>query len=56
MGEVFSRVLEMSLYGSIAILAVLLFRLIFKKCPKKILILFWAVVALRLVIPLNFDM
>ena len=39
MGEVFSRVVEMSLYGSIAILAVLLFRLIFKNCPKKILIL-----------------
>lgn len=55
MGEVFSRVLEMSLYGSIAILAVLLFRLIFKKCPKKILIIFWIVVAVRLIIPFNFN-
>ena len=55
MGEVFSRVVEMSLYGSIAILAVLLFRLIFKNCPKKILILFWAVVAIRLIIPFNFN-
>lgn len=55
MGEVFSRVLEMSLYGSIAILAVLLFRLIFKKCPKKILIIFWIVVAVRLLCPLNFN-
>ena len=45
----------MSLYGSIAILAVLLFRLIFKKCPKKILIIFWIVVALRLLCPLNFN-
>ena len=56
MGEVFSRVVEMSLYGSIAILAVLLFRLIFKNCPKKILILFWAVVAIRLIIPFNFNL
>lgn len=55
MGEVFSRVLEMSLYGSIAILAVLLFRLIFRKCPKKILILFWIVVAARLLCPVNFN-
>ena len=55
MGEVFSRVLEMSLYGSIAILAVLMFRLIFKKCPKKILIVFWIVVAARLLCPVNFN-
>ena len=55
MGEVFSRILEMSLYGSIAILAVLLFRLVFKKCPKKILILFWIVVAARLLCPVNFN-
>ena len=55
MGEVFSRILEMSLYGTIAILAVLLFRLIFKKCPKKILIIFWIVVAVRLLCPFNFN-
>lgn len=55
MSVIFSKVLEMSLYGSIAILAVLLFRLVFKKCPKRILILFWIVVALRLVIPFNFN-
>ena len=55
MSEIFYKVLEMSLYGSIAILAVLLFRLVFKKCPKKIMILFWIIVALRLVIPFNFN-
>ena len=55
MSEIFYRVLEMSLYGSIAILAVLLFRLIFTKCPKRVLILFWIIVALRLVIPFNFN-
>ena len=55
MSEIFYKVLEMSLYGSIAILAVLLFRLVFKKCPKRVMILFWIIVALRLVIPFNFN-
>ena len=55
MSYIFSKVLEMSLYGSIAILVVLLFRLIFKKCPKKVMILFWIIVALRLVLPFNFN-
>ena len=55
MGDIFYKVLEMSIYGSIAILAVLLFRLIFRKCPKSILILFWLVVGLRLILPFNFN-
>ena len=55
MSYIFSKVLEMSLYGSIAILVVLLFRLIFKKCPKRIMILFWIIVAIRLVVPFNFN-
>ena len=53
MNAVFAKILEMSLYGSIAILVVLLFRLIFKKLPKRILILFWLVVAFRLICPFN---
>ena len=55
MSEIFYKVLEMSLYGSIAILAVLLFRLVFKKCPKRVMILFWIIVGLRLIIPFNFN-
>ena len=35
-------------------LAVLLFRLVFKNCPKRILILFWIAVAVRLICPFNF--
>lgn len=53
MGDVLFKVLEMSLSGGIAILAVLLLRLVFQKFPKKLLILFWLVVAFRLVIPFN---
>ena len=44
----------MSLYGSIAILIVLLFRLIFRRLPKRVLIVFWMIVAVRLLLPINF--
>ena len=54
MNVIFAKILEMSLYGSIAILAVLLFRLIFRNLPKRVLIVFWIAVAVRLVIPFNF--
>ncbi|MCR5274535.1 MAG: M56 family metallopeptidase [Clostridiales bacterium] len=54
MNAIFAKVLEMSLYGSIAILVVLLFRLIFRKLPKRVLIVFWMIVAVRLVLPINF--
>ena len=47
------RISEMSLYGSIAILFVLLFRFMFKKMPKRITCLFWSVAALRLLCPVN---
>ncbi|MBP5416853.1 MAG: hypothetical protein J6Y58_04925 [Clostridiales bacterium] len=54
MNAIYAKVLEMSLYGSIAILIVLLFRLVFRKLPKRVLIVFWMIVAVRLLLPLNF--
>ena len=54
MNAVYAKVLEMSLYGSIAILIVLLFRLIFRRLPKRVLIVFWMIVAVRLLLPVNF--
>ncbi|MCR5804975.1 MAG: hypothetical protein K6G47_12025 [Clostridia bacterium] len=53
MGNVFLKIFEMSISGGIAILAVLLLRLVFRRFPKKILILFWLAVAIRLIIPFN---
>ena len=47
-------VLKMSVYGSIAILLVLILRSLFRKVPKKTVVLFWIVAAVRLVCPLNF--
>lgn len=46
-------VLKMSVYGSIAILLVILLRSIFRKVPKKAVVLLWIVAAVRLVCPLN---
>lgn len=51
----FSKVLEMSLYGSIAIVAVMIFRRVFRKCPRRVILLFWLAVAIRLACPFNFS-
>ena len=50
------KLLEMTLYGSIAIVLVLMFRLLFRKVSKKVTCLFWIVVAVRLLCPVNFSM
>jgi len=47
--------LNMSLYGSIAILAVILLRFVLKRFPKRYTILFWLVPAVRLLCPVNFN-
>ena len=54
MNILIKSILSMSMYGSIAILAVLIFRFLFRRLPKKITVLLWLVAALRLVCPLNF--
>ena len=40
MEEVLRKLLEMTLYGSIAVALVLLFRVVFRKIPKKITTVF----------------
>lgn len=54
MNILIKSIFSMSMYGSIAILAVLIFRFLFRRLPKKITVLLWLVAALRLVCPLNF--
>ena len=53
MEEILRQLLEMSLYGSIAIVCVLILRLLFRNVPKKITILLWVIVAVRLLCPIN---
>ncbi|MBR3058964.1 MAG: hypothetical protein IKG93_13500 [Clostridiales bacterium] len=56
MNEFVQKLLEMTLYGSIAIVLVLVFRLLFRKVSKKVTCIFWIVVAVRLLCPVNFNM
>ena len=46
----------MDIYGSIAIVAILILRRCFAKLPKRITGLFWIVAGVRLLCPVNFDM
>ena len=45
----------MSIYGSIAIIAVLILRRCFRSLPKRAICLFWLIPGLRLLCPLNFN-
>ena len=52
---IFLRVLEMSLTGSIVILAVCLARLLLKRAPKLFSYALWAVVLIRLLCPVSME-
>ena len=49
------KLLELSLQAGVLTLAILLVRLVLKKLPAKYLCVLWAVVALRLLIPVSFE-
>ena len=51
MDQLFLQILNLSLYASLLILMVLLCRILFRKAPKWISCLFWALVAIRLMCP-----
>ena len=55
MGEVFVKVLNMSIAASWLILAVMLLRLVLKRAPKWASVLLWGIVALRLAVPFSFE-
>ena len=54
MRNIFQQILQMCIYGSIAIMAVLILRKCFNKLPKRITCLFWIIPGFRLICPLNF--
>lgn len=49
----FSKLVNMSIYGGLFILGVLIVRLILAKAPKRLTILLWGLVAIRLLVPVN---
>ncbi len=55
MGDIFLKILNMSIAANWMILAVVLLRFVLKKAPKWIAVLLWGIVALRLVIPFSFE-
>ena len=55
MGDIFLKILNMSISASWIVLAVMLLRLLLKKAPKWISVLLWSVVGLRLVMPFSIE-
>ena len=55
MESLFYKVLEMSLMGSIVILITVLARFILKNRSKRFIMILWAVVALRLLVPVSLE-
>ena len=55
MSAVFLKLVHMSISASWLVLAVVLFRLVLKKAPKSITCILWAMVALRLMIPISIE-
>lgn len=55
MGEIFLKLLNLSITASWLILAVLCIRLLFRKMPKWITCLLWGVVAIRLIFPFSIE-
>jgi len=55
MGEIFVELLNRSLTAGWLILAVLIVRLLFRRMPKWISCILWAVVAVRLIVPVSLE-
>ena len=55
MGDVFLKLLNMSITASWLILAVICIRLLFRKIPKWVNCLLWGVVAVRLILPFSIE-
>ncbi len=55
MAEVFVKLLNMSITAGWLVLAVLILRKLFKKAPKTIICVLWAIVVVRLLCPVSFE-
>ena len=54
MGNVFIKLLNMSISASYLVMAVVILRMLLKKAPKWVNLMLWGLVAFRLVVPFNF--
>ncbi len=55
MGDLFQKIVEMSLMGSVVILITVLARFLLRKRSKRFIMILWAVVAMRLLLPINIE-
>ena len=55
MGDLFQKIIEMSLMGSVVILITVLARFILRKRSKRFIMILWAVVAMRLLLPVSIE-
>ena len=55
MSEIFLKLVNMSITASWLVLAVVILRLVFKKAPKFIHCIMWALVGIRLVLPFSIE-
>ena len=55
MENVFLELFNMSITASWLVLAVLIFRFVFKKAPKAFRVVMWGLVAFRLICPFSFE-
>ena len=53
MGDLFQKIVEMSLMGSVVILITMLARYLLRNRSKRFIMILWAVVAVRLLLPIN---
>ncbi len=53
MTDLFLKVLEMSIMGSVVVLATIPFRFLLRKRSKRFIMILWTVVAIRLLLPIN---
>ena len=55
MGDLFLKIVNMSISASWLVVAVLILRLVLKKAPKWVNVLLWGIVAVRLICPFSFE-
>ena len=55
MSAIFLKLLNMSITASLLVLAVVIFRAVFKRVPRFVTVILWALVAVRLLVPVTFE-
>ena len=55
MGELLSKIVEMSVMGSVVILITMLARFLLRKRSKRFIMILWSVVAMRLLVPISIE-